>query len=210
MFFMFKVVINFKTYKEATGENAVKLAKNFKKFKNVIVCAQASDINKVSKFLPTFAQHIDPVEQGAHTGSITAFAVKKAGAKGTLLNHSERRLSFKVLESCIKIAKKNKLKTIVCAKNIREIERIEKLKPDFIAVEPPQLIGGKISVTSAKPELIRESVKKAKKIPLLCGAGIHTREDLRVAKKLGAKGVLIASGIIKNKNPVNKLKEIII
>ncbi|MBI5065726.1 triosephosphate isomerase [Candidatus Woesearchaeota archaeon] len=203
------VIINFKTYKEATGNNAVKLAKSFSKFRNVIVCAQASDIANTSNLLTTFAQHIDPVDVGMNTGSITAFAIKSAGARGTLLNHSEYRLSFEELKSCLSLAKKYKLRTVICAKDSEEVKRFAKLKPDFIAIEPKELIGGKISVTMASPWLITKSLKAAGRIPLLCGAGVHSKEDLLTAKKLGAKGVLIASAIIKNKNPAKKLKELL-
>ncbi len=203
------VIINFKTYKEATGNKAIKLAKAFSRFHKVIVCAQASDIVNTSKFITTFAQHIDPVDVGMNTGSITAFAVKNAGAKGTLLNHSEHRLNFKDLKACVLLAKKNKLKTIVCARNSEEVKKFAKLRPDFIAVELKELIGGTISVTMASPLLISKSLKAAGKIPLLCGAGVHSKEDLMTAKKLGAKGVLIASAVVKNKNPAKKLRELL-
>lgn len=203
------VIINFKTYKEATGSNAVKLAKSFSKFHNVIVCAQASDISGVSKFITTFAQHVDPVDVGMNTGSITAFAVKNAGAKGTLLNHSEHRLSFEELKSCLSIARKYKLKTVICARNSDEVKKFVRLRPDFIAIEPKELIGGEVSVTQSNPNLIAKSLKAAGKIPLLCGAGVHSKEDLMTAKKLGAKGVLIASAVVKNKSPAKKLRELL-
>ncbi len=209
---MFKVVINFKTYKEATGSNAVKLAKALAKtckLKGVVVCAQASDICKVSKIIPTFAQHIDPVDEGAYTGAVTARAVKNAGAVGTLLNHSEYRLPFEVLKSCVKTAKKHKLNIIICARNAEEVGRVKKLKPDHIAVEPPELIGGKISVAQARPNLLVNSLENAGRIPLLCGAGIHSREDIETVKRSGLKGVLISSAIVKDKNPRKKLKELL-
>jgi len=205
---MFKIVINFKTYAEGTGKNAVRLSKVLKKYKNVIVCAQASDISNVSKFITTFAQHVDPFPSGAYTGSVSARAVKSAGAKGTLLNHSEYSLPFEVLKSCVNIAKQNNLKIIICAKNAVEVKKVKSLNPDFIAVEPSELIGGKISVTT-KPKLIQDSVKNAGSIPLIIGAGIHSREDLIIAKKLGAKGILISSAIVKSKHPENKLSELL-
>ncbi|MBI4919125.1 triose-phosphate isomerase [archaeon] len=205
---MFKVVINFKAYKEATGNNAVSLAKACK-FNNVIVCAQASDINKVSKIIPTFAQHIDPVDEGAYTGAITAKSVKNAGARGTLLNHSEHRLPFEVLKLCVNLAKRYKLETIVCARTSREVAKVRGLNPNYIAIEPTELIGGKISVTQAKPGLLIDCLKSAGRIPLLCGAGVHSREDLETAKKSGLKGVLISSAVVKNETPRKKLMELL-
>jgi triosephosphate isomerase len=81
------------------------------------------------------------------------------------------------------------------------------MKPDYIAVEPRELIGGKISVSQARPELISDTVK-AVKTKVLCGAGINTRQDVKKALKLGAKGVLVASAVAKSKNPGKVLKEL--
>lgn len=38
-------------------------------------------------------------------------------------------------------------------------------------------------------------------VAVLCGAGISGGEDVRVALKLGAKGVLIASSVVKAPDP---------
>ena len=35
---------------------------------------------------------------------------------------------------------------------------------------------------------------------MLCGAGIVSGEDVSRSKKLGSKGILVASGIVKAKN----------
>ncbi len=212
-------VINFKCYKEGTGEKALKLAKALEKIskqkrKKVILAVQPADIFRISKgvSLPVFSQHIDNITYGAHTGSILPESVKQAGAKGTLLNHSERRIPLNVLESYIERAKSVKLKVIVCCENATEVKKVAnfKAKPDFIAIEPKELIGGNISVSKAKPDLIKKSVLNAKDIPLLCGAGIKNREDVIIAKKLGAKGVLVASGVVKSRKPEKALKELFI
>ena len=77
--------------------------------------------------------------------------------------------------------------TVVCAKDSKEAAKIAKVSPDFIAVEPPELIGGEVSVSKAKPDIIRESVKAVGgKSKLLVGAGVKTGEDVRIALKLGA------------------------
>ena len=46
------------------------------------------------------------------------------------------------------------------------------------------------------------------KVPILVGAGIHSAEDVKVSLKLGAKGILISSYIVKSKNPEEKLTEL--
>ena len=209
-------VINFKTYKQATGKNALKLAKicdkvSKQKNEKIIICLQPADIcisEKIS--IPVFAQHIDPVEQGQTTGYVLAEDVKSEGAKGTLLNHSEHKLAFGKLKKAVEICRKNKMKIIICAATPAEAKKVSALKPDYIAIEPSELIGGKISVSEAKPEVITRTVKAVPKIPVLCGAGIHKKEDVEKAIELGAKGILVASGVVKAKEPEKALKELIV
>ncbi|MBW3022832.1 triose-phosphate isomerase [Candidatus Woesearchaeota archaeon] len=209
-------IINFKTYKEASGKNAVKLAKLCKKVASkkkasVLVAVQPADISDVAETgAKVIAQHVDAVEPGRYTGFVVPKDVKKQGAVGTLLNHSEHKLKFDVLKKTIKICRQNKLIVVACASTPAEAEKISKLKPDYIAIEPPSLIAGKVSVSKAKPEVITKTVRRIKKIPVLCGAGIHTREDVKIAFKLGAKGILVASGVVKAKNKEKELKELII
>lgn len=211
------ILVNFKTYKQATGKKAVALAKKCdlarkKTRTNIILSVEANDIDKIHNKLkiPVLAEHIDYYDYGAHTGSILPETVKEDGAVGTLINHSEKRLSLSVIKKTIERAKKLKLKTIVCASTPKKAEQIAKLKPDFIAIEPPGLIGGNISVSTAKPEIITNTIKRVKKIariPVLCGAGVKTKQDVEIAIRLGAKGILVASGVTKAKNPVKVLTE---
>ena len=209
-------VINFKTYPEASGKNAVKLAMICKKAADkkkasVLVAVQAGDIYEVAKTgIKTIAQHVDAAEPGRNTGFILAEDVKKNGAVGTLLNHSEHRLKFGLLKKTIKICRENNLIVIACASTPAEAGKISKLKPDYIAIEPAELIAGKISVSKAKPGVIAETVKKAGKIPVLCGAGIHAREDVKIAFKLGARGILVASGVVKAGNREKELNNLIL
>ncbi len=198
------LLVNFKTYIEGTGKDAVKLAKLIAKIAkqkkaDVVIAVEVADIYSVSKAvkIPIYAQHIDPVEEGAHTGAVLAKDVKENGAKGTLLNHSEKRMKYKDLRKSIEIAKKNKLRTVVCVNNIATLRRVRRFKPDYIAIEPPALIGTGISVSTARPGLIRKAVKVARGIPLLAGAGISSGNDVKRALELGAAGALAASAIVK-------------
>jgi len=214
------IIINFKTYKSAIGENAVKLAKicekvALKRKASIAVSVSAVDIHRVSQAvsIPVLAEHIDDAEFGSNTGQILAEDVKSNGAVGTLLNHSEKRLESGVLKRSIARAKENKLITIVCATNAEEGRAVSSLNSDFIAVEPPELIGGKISVSSAEPELISDSVmkicgkKKCERV--IVGAGVHNAEDIRVALKLGAVGALIASAVTKSDDPEKVLNDLV-
>ncbi len=206
------IIINFKTYKKGTGKQGLKLAKIFSKLgKRIYLAVQESDIRMISKVkgISVIAQHIDAVEYGAHTGSILAEDVKRAGAKGSLLNHSEKRISFKAIKFCVKKLKKLKMKSIVCVKSLIEAKKIAKLKPDYIAYEPTSLIGGKISVSKAKPDVIKKVVS-AVRVPVLVGAGVHCKEDVIVAKKLDAKGILVSSAVVKAREPGKVLKELLV
>ena len=213
------IIINFKTYEQGTGENALKLAKICEEIARdsgaeIILAVQPTDISLISQnvSLKVFAQHIDDNSFGSHTGSITSEAVKRAGAVGTLINHSEKHLILMEVEKRILRAKEAELTTIVCAKTSDEAKEIAKFHPDFIAIEPPELIGGEISVASAKPELISSTIEKVneiKEIPVLAGAGIKNSVDVKVSLELGAKGILVASGVVKSKDIKESLKGLI-
>ncbi len=202
-----KVVINFKTYKQ--GKKVLKIAKEIEKIsKKIIIGAQATDIRELSKKtkLDVYCQHADFQECGRATGFVLPEAIKESGAKGTFLNHSEHPLSFDIIKKTIKRCKKLKLKVLVFVKNLKEAKKIEKLNPDFIVYEPPELVAGKISVSKAKPELISKFAETLKK-GFLVGAGIHSKEDVVKAIQLGAKGVAISSSIVKSKNPKKELEK---
>jgi len=186
------ILINFKTYKEGTGKNALKLAKIIDDIsKNYdaefIIAVQATDIKQIKDnvSIKVFAQNFELAEQGKFTGHITAEAAKEAGATGTLINHSEYQLETGVIKNIIEKCKSLDLTSVVCANDVPKAAEISEFRPDYIAVEPPELIGGKISVAEAKPEVIENAVN-AIKTNVLVGAGINKAEDLRVSLQLGA------------------------
>jgi triosephosphate isomerase len=202
------IITNFKTYQSATAENAVALAKIHQEVAeeldaDIRVAVQAMDLFRVAQavHIPVIAQHIDPIGFGSHTGSVLPEAVKSAGAQGTILNHSEKRLEREVLQRSIERARELGLTTVVCAETPEEGASFLEFDPDYIAVEPPELIGGDISVSTAKPEIIENAARLIGSDKLLVGAGVKNGKDVRLAIKLGAKGVLLASGITKAGDP---------
>jgi triosephosphate isomerase len=202
------VIINFKTYKQ--GKEVLRFAKKIEKVnKNIIIGVQASDVREVAKKtgLRVYAQHVDYLEKGRNTGFILPEAVKADGAEGSFLNHSEHRLKFNILKKTIHRCRKIKLKTAVFAGNLKEAKNIEKLHPDFLIVEPPELVGGKISVSTAKPELIKKISAKLR-MKYLVGAGIHDKKDVEIAMKLGASGIAVSSSVMKAKNPEKVLRKL--
>ncbi|UCC33210.1 MAG: triose-phosphate isomerase [Candidatus Bathyarchaeota archaeon] len=212
------VLVNFKTYQEATGKKALKLAETAEKVSiETEVCIglapQLVDLEPIARLvaLPIFAQHIDPISPGSHTGHVLPESVKEAGAKGTLINHSERRLKLGDIDATIRKTRETDLVSVVCANNQEVSATIAALKPDMLAVEPPELIGTGIPVSRAKPEVVSGTVELVKKINsnviVLCGAGIARGKDVTAALRLGTEGVLVASGIVKAKDPSGVLLE---
>jgi len=212
------VLVNFKTYVEGTGEKALKLAKDAQKasmetevcfgvapqFVDIPIIARAVDI-------PVFAQHIDPMKPGSYTGHILPESVKEARAVGTLINHSERRLKLADIDEAVARAREVGLVSVVCTNNTAVSASAASLEPNMIAVEPPELIGTGIPVSKAKPEVVTSTVESVRKINpkvvILCGAGITNGEDVAAALRLGTEGVLVASGIVKAKNPYKAMLE---
>ena len=212
------IIVNFKTYLEATDEKAVELAKKAEKVSletkvSIGVAPQFADIANIAKVvsIPVFAQHVDPIQPGSHTGHLLAESVKEAGAMGTLINHSERQLKLSDIDAVIRITREKGLVSVVCANNPAISASVATLKPEIIAIEPPELIGTGIPVSKAKPEVITDTIKLVreinKKVVILCGAGISRGEDVKAALRLGTQGVLVASGIVKAKDPYTILRE---
>lgn len=214
------IVLNFKTYRESTGIEALRLAEICEDISReysvqIVVVPQVADIHVISSAvnIPVYAQHVDGVGYGGFTGHVTAASLKAAGAAGSLINHSERRLKLAEIEASITACRSFGLKTIVCTNNVATTRSAAALEPDFVAVEPPELIGSGIPVSKANPEVIRGSVAAVKdiapKVAVLCGAGITHGEDLRSAIELGSEGVLLASGIIKAADPRKALEDLV-
>lgn len=212
------VLVNFKTYLQSTGKNALKLAKIAEKVSLeteicIGVAPQYVDIPKITEevSIPVFAQHIDPIIPGRNTGHILAEAIKEAGAIGTIINHSERKLKLMEIEKAIRRAAEVKLISLVCIGSPRLSRKIAGFHPNMVAVEPPELIETGISVSKVKPEVVSKTVELVKsidsKIVVLCGAGVSTGDDVEAALKLGTEGVLVASGVVKAKDPYKVLLE---
>ena len=208
-----RILVNLKAYDEALGKGAVRIALAAKKVSeetgvSIGIAPQYVDLRIVSKVgIPTFSQHIDPVEHGAHTGSVTVAAIRDSGAIGSLLNHSEKRMRIDEIEKAIKLLDENELLSVVCANDPEVAKAVSDLEPDAVAVEPPELIGTGVSVSEAKPEIIRDAVSLIGGV-VYVGAGISTGEDVERALSLGAYGVLLASAVAKSKNPYDKLLDL--
>jgi len=210
------IAVNFKIYENTFGDGAMKLAKICKKVAEktkvkIIPVVSALDAVRIKKELDieVWVQNSDEVFEGAGSGSISPLQAKANGIDGTLLNHSECRKIPGTIKKILKMWPKD-FKVTLCLSTLGQAEKWAKnLKVNYVAYEPKSLIGSKDkSVASEKPEVIKKMVECFGKTPVLVGAGIHSPEDVKVSLKLGAKGILISSYIVKNSDPESKLMEL--
>lgn len=213
------IFVNFKTYKEGSGELAIDLVKVIEGVSEdaqikIIPVVQATDIKEIvgGSKLEIWAQSVSFEDYGAHTGAILPEAVFEDGALGTFLNHSEIKLpNFDKLEATVKRAKEVNLKTLIFASDVAELVKILSLKPTYVAYEPPELIGSKTtSVSQAKPGVIAKAVTLSKEagIPLIVGAGVSSAKDVKTSIELGAVGVAVASDVVVADDPKKELLDL--
>ena len=206
------IIVNYKTYDQGRGNNGLKLTRTLGEVNreygiNLAVAVSPMDIryHADSTDVPIFAQHMDPVGFGSNTGFLLPELVKETGAVGTLINHSEHRLKLADIEALVRKCDELGMLSCVCTNNILTTKAAACLNPDFVAVEPPELIGGDISVSTAQPEIISGSVEAvtgvAPDVQVFCGAGVKNGDDVKIALELGSVGVLLASGVVKPKDP---------
>ncbi len=214
------VLVNLKCYPESIGNGAHRIARAAREVTDelgvtIALAPLYPDIHPIRHHydIPVFAQHVDPVDPGAHTGRMPLLAIKSAGAIGSLVNHSEYRLTIADIEYNVSSLQAAGLISCVCSNNVATTAALAALGPDFVAIEPPELIGGKISVSEANPEIITGAVDAIQKInpavKILTGAGIHSGKCVKTAVDLGTDGVLLASSVVKAQDPAAVLRELV-
>jgi len=214
------IVVNFKTYLEASGPAAVELARLCSQISrdsgaSIVVAPPLPDISLVASSvdIPVFAQHLDPVPSGSTTGHVTVENARSSGARGTLVNHSERRIKIAEIHEVIDRCRKAELETIVCTNNLAVSKACAAMEPDFVAIEPPELIGGDVSVTTANPKIVSDTVEAIRSIGgnvhVLTGAGVKNGKDVSKALELGTEGVLLSSGVVKAKDRKSVLQDLV-
>ena len=103
---------------------------------------------------------------------------------GTLINHAEHKVDLDHVERFGSTRRTHR------NLRVRQDEEEAKALAGLACndVEPPELIGGDASVTSADPGIIRDTVRLVKdidtEIMVLCGAGVKTGEDVSAALRL--------------------------
>jgi triosephosphate isomerase len=213
------LIINFKNYREILGIKSIELAAEAERVsrgKNleIVVCPPSPVLHSVARAvdIAVFSQKLEEGEEGKSTGALIPESILEAGCRGALLNHSESPIDLDAIGRLVSKARSLKLVSCVCAETAMEVATIARFSPDFLAVEPAELIGTGISVSKARPELVTESVEQARRAGfsgrMLCGAGIVTGDDAAKAKELGTQGVLVASSVVKAQNWGKKIEEL--
>lgn len=213
------MVVNYKTYPEALGRRGLELsaaaaAVTEETGASIAVAPALPDLAATARAvqIPVLAQHVDAGPPGSRTGWVPPEAIREAGAVGTILNHAERRLAPKDLKVTIPRCRELGLEVVVCADTAARSAAVARLHPEFAAIEPPELIGGTVSVTTAKPEIVSRAVERIhavdRHVRVLCGAGVKTARDVEAAIELGTEGVLLASGVVLAGDPKKVLLEL--
>ena len=201
------IVVNFKTYATAMGQKAVDLAQAMERASKdhvrMIAVVSAFDLHAVKQAAPSlevWSQHLDPVGQGSFTGWLQPENAIERGAQGTIINHAEHKVDIEHVQKLMQQLP-DRFPMCACAADVDEAHQLAELGPTFIAVEPPELIGGDISVTTADPAIVSDTVNAVRainpQVRVLCGAGVKDGKAVKTAVELGAHGVLLASGVTK-------------
>jgi triosephosphate isomerase len=181
----------------------------------VVVVVSAFDLAAVVAAAPkleVWCQHLDPVGFGSFTGWLHPSTAVERGASGTLINHAEHKVSIEHVAMLLDSVPED-FTVCACAADIEEARALTALQPDFVAVEPPELIGGDISVTTADPSIVSGTAAAVREISeevgILCGAGVKNGADVAAAIKLGTVGVLLASGVTKADDPTAVMTDLV-
>jgi triosephosphate isomerase len=213
-------IINFKNYLEIGGEKSLELSKVAEQVSdnteaNIMIAPPQSSLSQVCATVktPAISQHVDFSKPGSTTGFVVPELVKSYGAVGSLINHSEHRInSIDTIRELVIVLRNLQMISIVCVRTPEEAETIANFNPDFIAIEPPELIGSGKAVSKENPSIVTDSIsavaKKSMNSQVICGAGIVDKADVESALRLGAKGILVASGIVKADSWLDKIHEL--
>ena len=182
---------------------------------DIIIDPQTLDIPGMAgrcRHVRVFAQHMDPIPAGRGMGCVLPEALKEWGAQGTLLNHTEKRLSLTDLELAVKRAKELRLLTMVCADNPDQAAAIAVFSPDIIVVESPHLIGGggrNAEDNRAIYEINDRIHAIDPDIRLLHSAGIKTADDIYNVIASGSDGAGSSSALALAGDPYRMFHDMV-
>jgi len=213
-------LLNLKAYPGHLGNDAVRDAKLLERLGHetgvaVAIAPSVPDLARLASLvsIPVLAQHVDPGAAGARTGFIPVEAILAAGARGSLVNHSEHPMVDADVAASVAGLSDRSLVAVVCAADVAVAQRLAATRPPYLAVEPPELIGGDRAVSTARPEVVSGTVEAVRAVSpqtlVLCGAGVHDRRDVARALELGAEGVLVASAVTRAPDTERAIRELL-
>jgi len=213
------LIVNFKNYPEVLGDGSVSLALAVKRVADdalieAIVAPPTPMLALVASRTGArvYSQSVGSMRGDKTTGEILPEAVKAAGGSGTILNHSESRRTPAELGKLVPRLAGIGMEVCLCAQTAEEAAELAALKPLYLAIEPPELIGSGIAVSKARPELVQKTVSAVRRAgyggKILCGAGIVSGEDVTKALTLGVDGVLVASSVVKARDWEAQVREL--
>jgi triosephosphate isomerase (TIM) len=214
------LLLNLKSYPGHLGAGAVKMGRLLETLGHetgvaVALAPPVPDLARVAEAvrIPVLAQHVDGGEAGARTGSVPVEAIEASGARGSLVNHSERPMAVPEIEEVVRRLADRRLVAVVCAADVQQSRRLAETRPPYLAVEPPELIGGDRAVSTARPEVVAGTVDAVHSVAprtlVLCGAGVHDRRDVAKARELGAVGILVSSAVTRAPDAERALRELL-
>ena len=157
-----------------------------------------------------FAPYMDTLRPGRGMADVLPEAILDAGAKGVLLNHCERPMTLPQIKETIDRANEIGLITFPCADSIAETKAIAQFEPDIINPEPSELIG---TDQASDMSYVIETLQVVKQInPNILveqAAGITTGEQIYDFIMAGNDAAGSASGILKSKDPMKLLDEMV-
>ncbi|MDL2218253.1 triose-phosphate isomerase [Christensenellaceae bacterium OttesenSCG-928-M15] len=156
----------------------------------VVFTTPFPDIRMVAqktKNLIVSAPSMDDIPVGRGLANILPESLCAAGARGVMLNHMEKQLSFLTLKNSVERAKKLNMLSLVCTDSSVEMKAAALLAPDVIVAEPSDLIG---TGNAADLGYVKKSVEAIHAVNphiyVLIGAGISTGEDVYNVIREGA------------------------
>ncbi len=164
-----------------------------------------------TKNLIVLAPYMDTLRPGRGMADILPEAVRDAGAKGVVVNHSEKPMSLPAIKATIDRAHELDMIAFACADTIAEAKAIAQLNPDIINPEPSELIGGGKGVSDMS--YVMESIKVIKEInPNIMveqAAGISQPQQVYDFIMAGSEAAGAASGIVNAEDPIKMIYEMI-
>ena len=200
------------------GDEVVKMGKHLdmlsKKYDvDIIYIVPYTEIRSVAETTTNvivFAPYMDPIFPGRGMGLVLPEAIKAAGAKGVLMNHSEKPMSLPAIRKVIERANDLELLSFACADTVAEARAIAELHPDIINPEPTELIGsGKVSSMSYVSETTRAIKEISPETLVEQAAGITTGKQVYDFLLAGSDGTGAGSGIFTAKDPYAVSEEMI-